>query len=83
MIKAMETILGRYEESLKTNRKNHSLQYLALGVFYCLGDDIKNGRRAFMKAIKLYPFEIKHYLNLFTSLFGVKTFRKVKAIRDK
>jgi glycosyltransferase involved in cell wall biosynthesis len=62
------------------DRKSFSGQYLALGVSHCYDGDTKVGRQALRKAIKLYPFEIRHYYNLGLSLLGAKNFKLVKEL---
>jgi glycosyltransferase involved in cell wall biosynthesis len=57
--------------------------YLSLGVSYCEAGDVKNGRQTFLKAIRLYPFEPRHYFNLFLSIFGPNYFRKGKEAKEK
>jgi len=64
------------------NRKAFSSMYLTFGVLCCLSSDIRKGRRAFLKAIKLYPFEIRHYFNLALSLLGTNGFRKIKEMKS-
>ena len=50
---------------------------------YCCTGNIKKGREAFIKAIKLYPLDIKHYYNLFLSLLGVENFKKFKKFKEQ
>jgi glycosyltransferase involved in cell wall biosynthesis len=80
--RGMELMLKRYGGS-PAFRKNYSNYYLGLGVGYCYRGSAKKGREAFLKAIRLYPFEIRHYFNLFLSFLGVDNFRRLKGIKEK
>ncbi|MER3445446.1 MAG: glycosyl transferase [Candidatus Dadabacteria bacterium] len=64
-------------------KKTLSYSYLRLGVLSCYNRNTRKGREAFFKAIRLYPFEIKHYFNLFISLLGADNFRKLKMCKEK
>lgn len=80
--KGMELMLKKYGESPEF-RKNYSNYYLNLGVSYCYSGNTKKGREAFLKAISLYPFEIRHYFNLFLSMLGANAFTKLKGYKEK
>jgi len=79
--KGMELMLKKYGGSPEF-KKNYSNYYLGLGVNYCYKGNAKKGREAFLKGIKLYPFEIRHYFNLFLSIFGSTTFTKLKGYKE-
>jgi glycosyltransferase involved in cell wall biosynthesis len=64
-------------------RKNFSAQFLSLGVMFCYQGDLEKGRKAYWRAIRLYPFEIRNYFNLFLSLSGVRSFIKLKELKQK
>jgi glycosyltransferase involved in cell wall biosynthesis len=83
VIRGMETVLKKHENFFKLNKKGFSYHYLSLGVIYCLSGDVKKGRRALLKAIELYPFEVRHYFNLALSLFGADNFKKIKEAKNK
>ena len=82
VIEGMELMLRKHESFFMLNRKAFSSMYLTFGVLCCLSSDIRKGRRAFLKAIKLYPFEIRHYFNLALSLLGTNGFRKIKEMKS-
>jgi len=80
--------LTRGLEIMATKYRDYPLsyyheQYIDLGIMYCLGGDIKKGRRAFFKAIKLFPLQFRAYFNLGLSLFGAGKFRKIKEAERK
>jgi hypothetical protein len=52
-------------------------------VYYCYNRKIKEGRKAFLKAIRIYPFEIRNYFNLGLSLLGADAFKKLKEAKEK
>ena len=84
VIEGMELMLRKYEKGyFVLNKKALSNKYLSLGVIYCLSGDVKRGRYAFLKAIKLYPFGVRHYFNLVLSLLGAGNFKKVKEAKNQ
>lgn len=78
----MEIMLEKYGKYPGV-RKNLGSGYLSLGVEYCYSKNTVKGRRAFLKAIRLYPFEIRCYFNLFLSLFGADYFKRLKKIKEE
>jgi glycosyltransferase involved in cell wall biosynthesis len=83
VIRDTEILLKKHAPLLASNNKGHSGRYRELGEIYCCTGDIRKGREAFIKAIKLYPLEIKHYYSLFLSLLGAKNFKKFKESKDR
>jgi glycosyltransferase involved in cell wall biosynthesis len=82
VIKGQEILIDKYDQLFARNRKNCSRYYLSLGILYCYNKHPAKGRRAFLKAIQLYPFEIRHYFNLGLSLLGVNNFKKLKKLKE-
>jgi glycosyltransferase involved in cell wall biosynthesis len=82
LIRGIEGQLAKYAPFFALNSKSYSLRYLSLGVFYCYRGNLTKGRAAFYKGIKLNPFEVRHYFNLFLSLFGPDHFRKFKEFKE-
>jgi glycosyltransferase involved in cell wall biosynthesis len=78
----LEMMLQRYGGS-RLLRKHLSYYYLFLGVLYCNIGDTKKGRQTYIKGMRLYPFEPRHYFNLGLSLLGAENFIKVKEIKDR
>lgn len=62
----------------RTFRKYLSYQHLSLGVNYCYGRNITAAIQSYLRAIRLYPFEIRHYFNLGLCLLGSGTFVQLK-----
>lgn len=82
VIRGMEILNKKYGQFLALNKKSYSHFYLVLGGAYCYNQNMKKGKEAFLKAIKLYPFEIRHYFNLGLSLLGASSFRKLREIKE-
>jgi glycosyltransferase involved in cell wall biosynthesis len=59
-------------------RKYLSYRSLNVGVSYCLAGNLPSGRSAYLRAIALYPLEIRHYVNLALSFCGSRQFTRVK-----
>ena len=83
MIKGMEMFNRKYEHFLALDKKHLSDRYHRLGVFYCLVGEIGKGREALLKAIKLYPFDIRNYFRFCLSLLGAQTFKRGTEFREK
>lgn len=81
LTKGIAIMLKKYGRC-PTVRKNFSRYYLGLGVDYCYKENTGKGRELFLKAIRLNPFEIRHYFNLIISLLGIHIFRKLKQIKE-
>jgi glycosyltransferase involved in cell wall biosynthesis len=82
LIVGMEALIRKHGSFFAANSKSYSLLYLSLGVHYCFKGDLMKGRVAFFRAIKLYPFDIRHYFNLGLSLLGAENFKKLKMLKE-
>jgi hypothetical protein len=78
----LEGLLRKHAPDFELDSENYSRRYSSLGINYCLSGNTKKGREALLRAIKLYPFEVRHYYNVFLSLFGADNFRKMKRLRE-
>jgi len=78
----MEIMLGKHGDSPHL-RKYFSYQYLSLGVNFCYMGNVIRGRESYIQAIRLYPFEIRHYFNLGLSFFGVEIFTRIKRAKER
>jgi glycosyltransferase involved in cell wall biosynthesis len=81
MIRGLEGLLKKHALYFELDSKNYSRRYSSLGVNYCFSGNTKKGRKALLRAIKLYPFDIRHYYNLCLSLLGADHFRRIKTLR--
>lgn len=82
VIRGMEAMLKKYRQLFALNSKGYSHYYSSLGRSYCYSGNVKKGREAFLRAIKLYPFEIRNYLNLCVSLLGVNCYKKLIEVKE-
>jgi glycosyltransferase involved in cell wall biosynthesis len=82
-IKGMEILLKKYGEMFSLNSKHYSDQYFHIGVFYCYNGDVRKGRKAYLKAIWLYPYKLQYYFNFCLSLTGANNFKKLKKTKEK
>jgi glycosyltransferase involved in cell wall biosynthesis len=78
--RGMEIFLRKHGNSTPL-RKYFSYRYLALGVRHCENNHTRDARGAFLKAISLYPFEVRHYFNLVLSLLGAEAFKRIKGAK--
>lgn len=76
-IRGIETMLKRYDQIFALNNKAHSQYYIRLAKLYCYNGNAIKSRKAFLKAIRLHPFEIRNYFYLGLSLLGRHTFRRL------
>ncbi|MGH7774566.1 MAG: glycosyltransferase family 2 protein [Candidatus Binatia bacterium] len=83
VIKGLEAQIKKNGLLFASNRKGFSNLYLSLGKLYCYTGNIRKGRQALLKAIGLYPFEIRNYYNLCLSLSGSRNFKKFKDSKGK
>lgn len=75
-ITGRELFLDKYSNLLPRLTKS-KLHYM-IGNAYCLQNDIKKGRINLLMSIIDYPLFMKSYLCLLISLFGSKTYRKIR-----
>ena len=82
-IVGMERLLAKYDSVFRRNAKEHSRQYLELGVYYCYQGEVQKGRKAFSTAIRINPCEIRNYFNFGLSLLGADHFKSLKSLKEK
>lgn len=82
MVRGVEGLLRKHAPYFALDSKNYSRRYSSLGINYCFSGDLKKGREALLQAIRVYPFEIRHYYNLFLSFLGPSNFRRLKTARE-
>jgi hypothetical protein len=73
LTEGLEIMLRKYGTS-PAFRKYSSSRYLEFGVRFCEADEIEKGRRALLRSIYLYPYQMKPYLNFFLAFLGPKVF---------
>lgn len=77
-IRGIELMLKRYRWVFSSNCKAHSQYHIRLGILYCCNGSTKKGRESFLKAIRLYPFDVRNYIFLVVSLLGTNNFRRLQ-----
>jgi tetratricopeptide (TPR) repeat protein len=82
-IRGLEILFEKYDSFFKKDYKWYSINYLDLGVFYCYKGELQKGRKAFSKAIRMNPFEIRNYFNFILSLLGAERFKKLREAKEK
>jgi glycosyltransferase involved in cell wall biosynthesis len=80
MITGIEAQMKKHGSLFALNSRGYSRRYFVLGVYHCCNGNVKRGREEFLKAIKLYPFDVRHYYNFGLSLLGADTFKKLKHV---
>lgn len=73
----MEIMLKKHGHA-RSLRRNLSNQYLSVGVEYCRQGNLGKAQKAYLRAVMLCPFGMRHYLNLGLSLLGTKHFERIK-----
>jgi glycosyltransferase involved in cell wall biosynthesis len=82
LMKGLEIMLKKYGSS-PAFKKQCSRRYLEFSVKFCEADQVRNGRRALLKSIGLYPYRIKPYLYFVLTLLGMKVFAVARENRAK
>ena len=80
--RGIQIMVRKYGHELPI-RRNLSYTSLAVGVQLCIAGRCADGRRQFSRAIRLYPFEFRHYLNWLLSLLGSGGYKAVKNAKDR
>ena len=78
MMNGLKRQLAKYDTFFASDPVNHSRRYMSLGRLCCYSGNARAGRRAFWKAIKLWPYSPKYYLYLGLALFGARGFTAVR-----
>ena len=78
-----EAQLAKYAEYFAGDRRAFGQYFLSLGVLYCYNGRLHEGRAALLRAIYIYPFEVRPYLNLFFSFWGSENFIRMKSFKDR
>jgi hypothetical protein len=80
MITGIEAQMKKHGALFARSSKGYSRRYFVLGIYHCCNGNVKKGREEFLRAIKLYPFDVRHYYNFCLSLLGANTFRRLKNV---
>ena len=83
MLEGKEAQLAKYADYFAGDRRSYGRYLLWLGVLYCYNRKLAEGRAALRRSIRIYPFEIRPYINLFFSLWGSENFIRMKSLKDR
>jgi len=64
-------------------RRSLSYEYVSIGEKYCQNGDTHKGRKAYIRAIQLNPFEKRHYLSFCLSLLSARNKAVLKEMKEK
>jgi glycosyltransferase involved in cell wall biosynthesis len=78
-----EAQLAKYADYFAGDRRSYGRYLLSLGVLYCYNRKLSEGRAALRRSIRIYPFEMRPYVNLFFSLWGSENFIRMKSLKDR
>jgi glycosyltransferase involved in cell wall biosynthesis len=76
--KALKLILKKHFNDIKKDRKVLAGHYFYIGHVLCLSGKIVQGRNYFVKAIIIYPLDVKFFLLIIISLFGKRAYAKIR-----
>jgi glycosyltransferase involved in cell wall biosynthesis len=83
ILRGKEDQLAKYSDYFAADRRSYGRYFYSLGVLYCYNRKPVEGRAALRRAIRIYPFEIRPYVNLFFSLWGSENFIRMKSFKDR
>jgi tetratricopeptide (TPR) repeat protein len=83
MVRGKEILFEKHDNFFKQNLIEYAKKYFGLGVLYCYKGEVRKGRKAFRKSIRINPFEIRNYFNFSISLLGSEKFKKIKKAKEK
>ena len=75
-IEALELVLEKYSDEFASDKKLLAKHYIDIGNLLVVHKETQNGRNYLIKAIKLYPFNIKLLLVIFFTFFGLSVYKK-------
>jgi len=75
MILDINRIQVKYVNELKKRPYSYSRRYFFIGNMLCHLGRMREGQSYLLKAISIYPFYIKYYIYLFSSLFSAKGYK--------
>ncbi|MEQ9620237.1 MAG: glycosyltransferase [Deltaproteobacteria bacterium] len=78
VIMGLERLIAKHQRLFVNYKRAYSNNQFKLGAAYCYDGNIKLGRGAFIKAIKLNPLDLRLYYNLAISMLGAEGYKKLK-----
>lgn len=83
ILRGKQDQLEKYADYFATDRRSYGRYFLSLGVLYCYNRRPVEGRAALRRAIRIDPFQVRPYVNLFFSLWGCENFIRMKSLKDR
>jgi glycosyltransferase involved in cell wall biosynthesis len=83
ILRGKEAQLQKHLPLLTLNPKAYGQRLLQLGEIYCSTGNLISGRAAFSAAIKVDPFQVRHYYNLILSFAGRDNYNRLKVANAK
>jgi glycosyltransferase involved in cell wall biosynthesis len=83
ILRGKEDQLAKYADYFAGDQRAYGRYFYSLGVLYCYNRKPVEGRAALRRAIRIYPFEMRPYVNLFFSLWGSENFIRLKSFKDR
>lgn len=80
-IKGITIIINKFSGEFILRRKIYSQHCFNIGHLYCHTGNMKKGKEYFLKAIKFYPFNLKYYIYLSSTLFASNIYIKLARIK--
>jgi glycosyltransferase involved in cell wall biosynthesis len=83
ILQGKEAQLAKYADYFAADRRSYGRFFLTLGVLYCYNRRLHEGRAALRRSIRVYPFELRPYINLFFTFWGSENFIRLKSLKDR
>ena len=76
-IRGQNRFFEKWGQWIEADEKNYCRYFVQLGILYSLTGKKEEGRKAYWKALRRYPLQMKPYWLLALSCFGTQVFRGV------
>ena len=83
VIYSIKLLLSKHKNLYSRHRAAYSSYTCKLGIFYLYDGQLQKARKAFARAIILYPFNLMYYYNFVLSIFGRNAYIKAKSYRSR
>ena len=81
LVKAYQLIFEKYSYDVVKNKKSLAKHMYSLGNLLCQNGDLGQGRDCLIRAIRLYPFNLKYIVATLASLLGKGAYAKVVRLK--
>ena len=76
-------VINKHKEVFRQNPKIYSNVLRSTGTFYIFAGDLLEGRKHFLKAVRLNPFDVRNYVYFLVSLLGSKVYFKLSQFKKR